>query len=66
MRIVLLSWQQRLQLEIADIDNEPIQQILNKVQNYIRNMSSGVAKMDIGAVDEEVPAKNAASEDKPQ
>ena len=66
LRIVPLELQLRLQLEIADMDNEPIQQILNKVQNYIRNMSKGTAKMDIGAVEEEAPAKKVQFESKPQ
>ena len=66
LRVVPLSLQQRLQLEIEDINNEPIQTLLNKVQNYIRNMSTGVAKLDIGAVDDEAPTKKVMFEDKPQ
>ena len=52
LRIVPLELQQKLTLDIPDMDNHPIQTMLNTVQNYIRNMTRGSAKMDIGAVAE--------------
>ena len=65
LRIVPLALQQRLQLDIEDIDKEPIQTLHNKVQNYIRNKSNGTAKLDISAVEEE-GKKEAQQDYKPQ
>ena len=53
LRVVPFALQQRLQLETEDMDKESIQSLHNKVQNYIRNMSTGTAKMDISAGGEE-------------
>eukprot|EP00973_Karenia_brevis_P040043 5529969-Karenia_brevis.AAC.1 len=35
------------------MDNHDLQDMLNTVQNYVRNMSKGLAKMDLGVLGEE-------------
>lgn len=59
LRVVPTDLQQRLNLDIDDMDDIEYTLVLAKVNNYIRNMSKGRANMDIGSVEP-------ASEDQPK
>eukprot|EP00973_Karenia_brevis_P010235 1386352-Karenia_brevis.AAC.1 len=46
------------------MDTRGVQEILGMVQNYIRNMSKGPARMDIGALEEAEKEQEGESNDK--
>eukprot|EP00973_Karenia_brevis_P023796 3280613-Karenia_brevis.AAC.1 len=47
-----MELQQRLQLEIDDLDNIEYDKLIIKIHNYIRSMGKGRAHMDIGGLEE--------------
>eukprot|EP00973_Karenia_brevis_P082823 11483289-Karenia_brevis.AAC.1 len=52
LRVVPIELQQRLQLEIDDLDDIKYDNLIMKIHNYIRSMGKGRANMDIGGLDE--------------